>query len=167
MIPVLFKANATAFNTFGIGVLKDCTFCEVTEERNGAFECQLKYPITGALYKDLTPERLIKAKPNDTAKDQMFRIYRISTPIDGMVTVFAQHLSYDLSNVAALQWSSESISPSLAMERVFTNTATPHGFTCQTDYSAAKAFSGAKPQSVRACRGGVAGSCLARGVGDC
>ena len=43
MIPVLFKANATAFNTFGIGVLKDCTFCEVTEERNGAYECQLKY----------------------------------------------------------------------------------------------------------------------------
>ena len=158
MIPVLFKANATAFNTFGIGVLKDCTFCEVTEERNGAYECQLKYPITGALYKELAPERLIKAKPNDTAKDQMFRIYRISTPIDGMVTVYAQHLSYDLSNVAALQWSSESISPSLAMARVFANTATPHGFTCQTDYSAAKPFAVTKPQSVRACLGGVAGS---------
>ena len=37
MIPVLFKANATQFNTFGIGVLKDCISCEVTEERNGAF----------------------------------------------------------------------------------------------------------------------------------
>lgn len=160
MIPVLYKANATNFTTFGIGVLKDCTSCEVTEERNGAFECVFKYPITGSLYKELVLERLVKAKPNDTASDQAFRIYRITTPINGQVTVYAQHISYDLSNVAALQWEVESISPALAMERVFQNTATAHNFTCQTDYSTAKAFSVPKPQSVRACLGGVAGSFL-------
>ena len=160
MIPVLYKANSTNFDTYGIGVLKDCTSCEVTEERNGAFECQFKYPIHGTLYKEITTERLVKAKPNDTAADQVFRIYRISTPIYGEVTVYAQHLSYDLLGVAALQWASDSISPSLAMERVFQNTATPHNFTCQTDYSAAKAFSVSKPQSVRACLGGVSGSFL-------
>ena len=160
MIPVLYKANSTNFDTYGIGVLKDCTSCEVTEERNGAFECQFKYPIHGTLYKEITTERLVKAKPNDTAADQVFRIYRISTPINGEVTVYAQHISYDLLGVAALQWASDSISPSLAMERVFQNTATPHNFTCQTDYSAAKAFSVSKPQSVRACLGGVSGSFL-------
>ena len=160
MIPVLYKANSTNFDTYGIGVLKDCTSCEVTEERNGAFECQFKYPIHGTLYKEITTERLVKAKPNDTAADQVFRIYRISTPINGEVTVYAQHLSYDLLGVAALQWASDSISPSLAMERVFQNTATPHNFTCQTDYSAAKAFSVSKPQSVRACLGGVSDSFL-------
>ena len=160
MVPVLYKANSTNFDTYGIGVLKDCTSCEVTEERNGAFECQFKYPIHGTLYKEITTERLVKAKPNDTAADQVFRIYRISTPINGEVTVYAQHLSYDLLGVAALQWASDSISPSLAMERVFQNTATPHNFTCQTDYSAAKAFSVSKPQSVRACLGGVSGSFL-------
>lgn len=160
MIPVLYKANATDFTTYGIGVLKDCTFCEVTEERNGAFECVLKYPITGAMYKEICLERLIKAKPNDTANDQVFRIYRVTTPINGQITVYAQHISYDLSNIAALQWEAESISPSLAMERVFQNTATPHNFTCQTDYSAAKPFSVSKPQSVRACLGGASGSLL-------
>lgn len=160
MIPVLFRADATKFDTFGIGVLADCLSCEVTEERNGAYECTIKYPITGRHYSEIRTERLIKAKPNDTATDQMFRIYRISTPIDGVVTIYAQHLSYDLSNIAALQWSSDSISPALAMERVFQNTATPHNFTCQTDYSAAKPFSVSKPQSVRACLGGVAGSFL-------
>ena len=66
MIPVLYKANSTNFDTFGIGVLKDCTSCEVTEERNGAYECVLKYPITGTLYKEICTERLVKAKPNDT-----------------------------------------------------------------------------------------------------
>ena len=160
MIPVLYKANSTNFDTFGIGVLKDCTSCEVTEERNGSYECVFKYPITGAMYKELATERIVKAKPNDTASDQAFRIYRITTPINGEVTVYAQHISYDLSNVAALQWSDANISAPLAMEKVFSNTATPHNFTCQTDYSSAKAFSVAKPQSVRACLGGVAGSFL-------
>ena len=160
MIPVLYKANSTNFDTFGIGVLQDCTSCEVTEERNGSYECVFKYPITGAMYKELATERIVKAKPNDTASDQAFRIYRIATPINGEVTVYAQHISYDLSNVAALQWSDANISAPLAMEKVFSNTATPHNFTCQTDYSSAKAFSVAKPQSVRACLGGVAGSFL-------
>lgn len=160
MIPVLFKADATEFDTYGIGVLADCLSCEVTEERNGAFELVLKYPTTGRNFAEIRTERLVKAKPNDTAKDQMFRIYRITTPLDGVVTVYAQHLSYDLSNVAALLWSSESISPSLAMNRVFQNTATPHNFTCETDYSVAKPFSVSRPQSVRACLGGVAGSFL-------
>ena len=49
----------------------------------------------------------------------LIHIYRITTPIDGVVTVYAQHISYDLSNIAALTWSSESISPALAMQRVF------------------------------------------------
>ena len=160
MIPVLYKADATVFTTFGLGALSDCIFCEVTEERNGAYELVLKYPITGQNYDQLARERIIKAKPNDTAKDQAFRIYRITTPLKGVVTVYAQHLSYDLSNIAAMRWADQQISPTLAMERLFQNTATPHNFICRTDYSEAKAFSISRPQSVRACLGGVAGSFL-------
>ena len=44
MIPVLYKADAVTFSTFGLGVLSDCISCEVTEERNGAFELVMKYP---------------------------------------------------------------------------------------------------------------------------
>ena len=50
MIPVLFKANAVDFSTYGIGVLADCISCEVTEERNGAYELVLQYPVTGGIY---------------------------------------------------------------------------------------------------------------------
>lgn len=160
MIPILYRADTTDFANFGIGVLRDCTSCEVTEERNGAFECVFKYPTNGALFAELAPERIVKAKPNDTANDQLFRVYRVTTPLDGVVTVYAQHISYDLSNIAALQWSSNNISPSLAMQRVFQQTATTHSFTCETEYSASKAFTVSKPQSVRACLGGVAGSFL-------
>ena len=160
MIPILFKANATKFDTYGIGVLKDCTKCEVTEERNGAFECVLVYPVSGPMFTELTVERLIKAKPNDTANDQMFRIYRITTPIDGVVTIYAQHISYDLSNIAALPWESGSITAALGLEQLLHNTATSHNFTCLTDSSSSTNFHVAKPQSVRACLGGVSGSFL-------
>lgn len=160
MIPVLYKADATEFETFGIGALSECTYCEVTEERNGAFECTLKYPVTGQMFAELKNERLIKAKPNDTSKEQLFRIYRITTPINGIVTIYAQHISYDLSNIAELMWSSAKISPSLAMSRLFTKTATTHNFKCSTDFSSGKPFSVSKPKSVRACLGGSEGSML-------
>lgn len=160
MIPILYKADATEFDTYGIGALSECTLCEVTEERNGAFECTLKYPVTGILFAELKNERLIKAKPNDTSEEQLFRIYRITTPINGIVTIYAQHISYDLSNIAELVWSSGFISPSLAMSRIFTKTAATHNFKCSTDFSSAKPFSVSKPKSVRACLGGSEGSML-------
>ena len=160
MIPILYKADAVDFSTFGIGALSECTLCEVTEERNGAFECTLKYPVTARQFSELKNERLIKAKPNDTSKEQLFRIYRITTPINGIVTIYAQHISYDLSNIAELVWSSAMISPSLAMSRLFTKTATTHNFKCSTDFSTAKPFSVSKPKSVRACLGGSEGSML-------
>lgn len=166
MIPVLYKADATEFETFGIGALSECTYCEVTEERNSAFECTLKYPVTGRLFTELKNERLIKAKPNDTSEEQLFRIYRITTPINGIVTIYAQHISYDLSSIAELMWSSAMISPSLVMSRLFTKTASTHNFKCSTDFSSGKPFSVSKPKSVRACLGGSEGSMLDRWGGE-
>ena len=75
MIPVLYAANTADFSSFGICVLTDTISCEVTEERNGVFECLLKYPVSGQHYGLITKECIIKAKPNDTATDQAFRIY--------------------------------------------------------------------------------------------
>ena len=78
--PVLYPANAAEFSTFGLGVLTDTVSCEVTVDRNGVFECLLKYPIRGQHYGLITKECIIKAKPNDTASDQAFRIYHITKP---------------------------------------------------------------------------------------
>ena len=108
MIPVLYPPNATDFSTFGLGVLTDTISCEVTEERNGVFECLLKYPVSGQHYGLITKECIIKAKPNDTATDQAFRIYRITKPLNGIVTIYGQHISYDLANVPVLPFSTES-----------------------------------------------------------
>lgn len=70
MIPVLYLPNAADFSTFGLGVLTDTISCEVTEERNGVFECLLKYPVSGQHYGLITKECIIKAKPNDTRSFQ-------------------------------------------------------------------------------------------------
>ena len=166
MIPVLYKADATSFTSFGIGTLADTISCEVTEERNGAYECVLKYPITGSLYKEIRKERLIKAKPNDTSKPQAFRIYRIAKPLNGIVTIYAQHLSYDLTNIATPAWDSSPITPQLAIEHVFDAALTPHNFTFQTDYTQAKAFTVDRPKSLRSVLGGSAGSLISLWGGE-
>lgn len=163
MIPVLYTANATDFSTFGIGVLTDTISCEVTEERNGVFECLLKYPVSGQHYGLITKECIIKAKPNDTAADQTFRIYRITKPLNGIVMIYGQHISYDLANVPVLPFSTESRSPQLILSQLL---AGDTRFTGWTDYSDAKAFSVMQPKSVRACLGGTEGSMLSQWHGE-
>lgn len=163
MIPVLYPANSTSFTTFGLGTLTDTISCEVTEERNGVFECILKYPITGQHYKLIAKERLIKAKPNDTGEPQAFRIYRITKPLNGVVTVYGQHISYDLANVPVMPFSVESRSPALLLNQIL---AGDSRFTGWTDYSEAKEFSVTTPKSVRACLGGTEGSMLSKWHGE-
>lgn len=166
MIPVLYKADTTNFDTFGIGALSDTISCEVTEERNGSYECVVKYPITGMFYSEIKRERIIKAKPNDTSSPQAFRIYRVTTPLNGIVKIYAQHISYDLAVIATPQWESTPITPQLAIETVFDNALTPHYFTFKTDYTEAKEFTVSKPKSLRAVLGGEEGSVLSKWGGE-
>ena len=163
MIPVLYPPNAADFSTFGIGTLTDTVSCEVTEERNGLFECLLKYPITGQHYGRIAKECIIKAKPNDTAEPQAFRIYRITKPLNGIVSIYGQHISYDLANVPVMPFATESRSPQLILSQLL---AGDSRFTGWTDYSEAKPFSVAQPKSVRACLGGSEGSMLSKWHGE-
>lgn len=163
MIPVLYPANAADFSTFGIGTLTDTIACEVTEERNGLFECLLKYPITGQHYGRIAKECIIKAKPNDTSAPQAFRIYRITKPLNGVVTIYGQHISYDLANVPVMPFATESRSPQLILNQLL---AGDSRFTGWTDYSEAKPFSVTQPKSVRACLGGSEGSMLSKWHGE-
>ncbi len=163
MIPVLFEAAAADFSSFGIGTLADTISCEVTEERNGLFECLLRYPVGGQHYREIVKERIVKVKPNDTGEAQAFRIYRITRPMNGVVTVYAQHISYDLANLPVLPFETASRSPALLLNQLL---AGDSRFTGWTDYSESKPFSVGQPQSVRACLGGVEGSMLSKWHGE-
>lgn len=97
MIPVLFKGNETNFNHNGIGLLKDTLSCEVTEVRNGSFDLELVYPITGPYFKDLKNGNIIQAKPNDTDPPHNFRIQEIDKTLsDKEVVVYAVSRTNDL-----------------------------------------------------------------------
>lgn len=95
---VLFEHDETSFNNNGLGNLHDASKCEVIEELNGAFELEIEYPITGIHYDDIQLRRIIFVKPNNRDPEHAFRIYSISKPINGVVTINAEHISYDLTN---------------------------------------------------------------------
>lgn len=160
MIPILFNETATDFTTFGIGVLRECTSCEVTEERNGSFELTLKYPTSGDLFSYLKNERIIVAKPNDLSKNQAFRIYKVTTPLRGEVTVYAQHISYDLATIGVMPFDIENASPKYAMDQVLLHSSIPNNFLFQSDYLTVKQFKVSKPVSIRSLLGGSEGSIL-------
>ncbi|MEH7464580.1 phage tail spike protein [Bacillus thuringiensis] len=96
VFPTLYEMKETNFSHNGLGVLKDAISCTVTEERNGIFELELEYPVSSPLYKYLVNGNIIKARANENMQEQLFRIATTNPDIDNTITVFAQHISYDL-----------------------------------------------------------------------
>lgn len=56
----------------------------------------MQYPANGIHAKDISTRSIITAIPSPYRDPQPFRVYQIDTPIDGVVTIYAQHISYDL-----------------------------------------------------------------------
>lgn len=160
MIPILFTAVTKTFTTFGIGVLTEATSCEVIEERNGIYELTLKYPINGRFYNDLKKENIIFAKPNDLAKNQAFRIYKISKPINGIISINANHISYDLSTIGVVPFSLQNASATQCGEYILNHASISHSFTFQTDISKSVDFGCDVPKGIRSMLGGSSGSIL-------
>lgn len=150
--------GTTGLQGNGVGVLRDCISCTVTEERNGSYELEMVYPITGQHYSSIKLRGLIKAKPNPYSVEQLFRVYEISRPINGQVTVYAQHISYDLSGVPVSPCTGDRASTALAA--LAQAAAVDMPFTLWTDLNTAADFSVTEPSSLRRMLGGVEGSIL-------
>lgn len=158
MKPILFDGSATNFNTQGIGALSDCISALVTEQRNGIYELEFTYPITGVRYEDITAGRIVVVSHDERKDLQPFIIYRISLPISGVVTVNAHHISYELNNVIVGPYEATNIGT--AFEGFHSYAITDNSFTFWTDKTSAGTFKVAAPASVRALLGGTSGSIL-------
>lgn len=158
MTPLLFAPNTTIFNTNGIGALADAVSCIVTEERNGMFELEMQYPITGLHYAEIALSSIILAVPGDGRTRQPFRIYKITKPLNGIVTVYAQHISYQLSHIPCMPFSASSAGLTLAGFKTYAAEACPFEFW--TDVTTAGNYSQVIPASIRSRLGGVEGSIL-------
>lgn len=159
MKPILFPSDATTFTSQGLGALTDTLSCTVTEERNGKYELVLRYPITGIHFEDIQDRCLIYAIPSPHRTAQPFRIYRIDSPIDGTITVYAQHISYDLSGIPVKPFTG-AVSCSDALQKLIDNSVVSNPFTIWTDKSVLGDYSVDHPQSCRALLGGTEGSIL-------
>ena len=146
-----------------VGFLADALSCVVTEERNGVFELSLTYPVTGGMFPELQIDRLVKAKPNDTADLQLFRIYEVSKPMNGIVTVNAEHVSYALAsypvtNVNCSGTASQAVAAVLAKVNTYLTVASRFQ-SGATSADAVRDFS-YLVGSARAALGGTEGSVL-------
>lgn len=158
MKPILFPSTATEFNTQGLGVLTDAISCTVTEERNGAFELTMQYPDTGVHFDEITDRCIIYAIPSPYRAPQPFRIYRITRPMDGIIMVYAQHITYDLSGVPLNPFTA--INAPDALSKLSLNAAVDSPFAFWTDKSTIASFAVSTPSSTRSVLGGSSGSIL-------
>lgn len=158
MKPILFPSTATEFKTQGLGVLTDAISCTVTEERNGAFELTMQYPDTGVHFGEITDRCIIYAIPSPYRAPQPFRIYRITRPMDGIIMVYAQHITYDLSGVPLNPFTA--INAPDALSKLSLNAAVDSPFIFWTDKATVASFAVSTPSSTRSVLGGSSGSIL-------
>ena len=158
MIPILFDSKATQFDTNGLGRLIDCISCEVTEERNGVYECEFVYPVDGRNYDKITLERIIAVTHDDTQTLQPFVIYKKSVPINGQVTFNAHHISYRLANVVLEPYTAGSCAEALSLMPAHSINDNPFSF--YTDKQTTANFRLAVPRRCKEILGGVEGSIL-------
>lgn len=158
MIPVLFAPNSTNFTTNGLGALADCISCKVTEKRNGEYLLSMQYPLDGIHFSDIRHSSIIWAKPSDSKGNQAFRVYKIKKPINGIVTVEAEHISYQMSKIPVMPFTANSASA--ALHGLKTNAAEPCPFFFYTDKQTIATYNQELPSSMRSQLGGVQGSIL-------
>lgn len=158
MIPVLYRKSQTTFNSLGIGPLPDTIECTVREERNGQYELEMRYPVTGLHYKDIEVGKIIRVR-NAYCGLQPFDIYAISRPMNGVVTINAKHASYRLNKMVLNPCSGTTAAS--AMVAIGSHiTYGPEAFTFWTDKTTQADWSTLVPVSVRAALGGTEGSVL-------
>lgn len=158
MIPILFDSKETEFDTHGIGSLSDAQSCIVQEERNGIYELTMVYPIKGIHYDDIHTRSIIFAKPNPFDRAQPFRVYRITKPLNGRVSIYAQHISYDLGGVGLSPFTAESVTE--AMEALKSYSVGSNKFSFGTNKGTQATMKLLTPSTVRTVMGGIQGSVI-------
>ena len=122
------------------------------------------YPQSGKRFKELLLNRIIKAVPAYRKDPEPFRIYYISKPFNGKVTVKAEHISYQLSYIPVKPFTASNVVE--AMEKLKNNSAEDNPFAFWTSKETKAKMSFDVPTSCRALLGGTSGSILDTYLGE-
>lgn len=158
MKPILYAPTETAFDTNGIGILADAISGYVYEELNGQFELEMQYPVEGIHFKDIALKCYLTAKPDPVKDDQIFRIYRITKPMNGIVTIYARHLAYRQRGIVVSPFTADSCPEALVQMKA--NAVTDCPFNYWTDKSTATQMAVKVPKNIWKLLGGSKGSLL-------
>lgn len=93
MKPILYKANETTFETYGLGEI-DATKALVTRERNGNYTLYIEYPASGRLASVFKNDMRIKSDAGLRTKNQTFYISRIVKSSKSIIKIYAKHISH-------------------------------------------------------------------------
>lgn len=156
--PILYSATETEYKTQGLGVLSDAITCKVTEERNASYDLEMMYPVTGIHYDKIQLSCQILATPAYSETPQPFRIRKISKPIGGKVTVYADHDSYRLSYTPVMPFKASSCAE--ALQGLVDHAAEDCPYTVYTDKSVTAEYNQTEPASFRSRLAGASGSIL-------
>lgn len=156
MSPILSNTFPVVGN--GLGGLPDAIECVVSHEINGIYELQMRYPVTGQHFDEIEIGRFIMAKPDDLTNAQPFRVYRITKPLNGVVTVYARHICYDMQGIVVEPFSAGSLTE--AFQTIPTVLTPANSFNFQTTRSVASGMEITEPRPLWKLLGGQAGSIL-------
>lgn len=157
MYPILYEeiTSGTVPQHNGLGVLSDASSVIVEQERNSIYELTMEYPKSGIHAEEIGLRRVLKVKPNFTDEPQLFRIDRIGKTLNGKFTVYAKHISYDLSGYIISSGSANNAaSACLLLEEA------ADGYTISTDKQVTANFAISEPASVKSYFAGKKGSFL-------
>lgn len=168
MIPILYDYDEWLFAYNGLGRLRDIISCTVTEERNGIYECDFEYPVTGQNFNKIRCGRIVGVTHDDTDDIEPFDIISHSKPINGIVTFHCVHISYRQTKMVVVNSNINSLADAFtAFDTCYPTN--PLGlldggnpFTYETDKTSTgyiAAFDGV-PKSIRSILGGTEGSIL-------
>lgn len=158
MKPILYSDTETEFNTNGFGILNDATTAKVRRRINSFDELEMKYPVKGIHYSELKKRRIILADRGPTSQMQPYRIYKITKPFMGIVTVFARHISYDLDGIPVVPFTA--IGANNAMSDMKSHAVADCPFSFTTDINSDVQMKVTAPISIWNLLGGTEGSLL-------
>jgi len=159
MIPILYEANETAFATQGLGALADAVSVSVSRVINGKDELTMIYPSTGIRYADLANDRIVYVQPEYRKSAQPYQIYKITRPMNGLVTVYARHVgSQRTAFIPVTPFTAGSLTETL--NSLPSHLAETSPFSFWTNKTVTANFSLTKPASLGKVLGGMEGSIL-------
>lgn len=159
MIPILYNADEKRFVNNGRGRLSDAIRCIVTEERNGIYELEIDYPIKGVHFDEIERGRIIAATHDDKKDVQPFVIYARTVPdLRGIVTFYAHHISYKLSDITVMPFTAGSCME--ALQRIKDNSINQNPFNFWTDKTTTASYDSDVPRNARNMLGGEQNSIL-------